>query len=333
MHIKEKFHAHSSPIIVVGGSYGGMLAAWFLLKYPHIVLGALASSAPVLYFDDITPNDAYDKVVTRDFQEESFSCYETIKRSWDELDRVASLPNGLAILSQKFNTCSPLTDILDLKNALEDEYSFGAQYSSEIVKLICQGIDTAPKDSDTITRITAGIAANKIGTAGYRNTSCLSISYDDDDFFDSETYDGWSWQTCTEMVIPLGRGNETMYFPMPFNITEFIQNCLESYGVQPRPHWVTTYYGGHDMKLVFQRFGSNIIFSNGLKDPYSSGGVLENLSESLVAIKTEKGTHCMDLYESSPTDPKWLVLQRKKEVEVIQGWLNKYYKDLQNVKV
>ncbi|CAM8926962.1 unnamed protein product [Rhodiola kirilowii] len=128
MHIKEKFHAHSSPIIVVGGSYGGMLAAWFRLKYPHIVLGALASSAPVLYFDDITPNDAYDKVVTRDFQEESFSCYETIKRSWDELDRVASLPNGLAILSQKFNTCSPLTDVLDLKNALEDEYSFGAQY-------------------------------------------------------------------------------------------------------------------------------------------------------------------------------------------------------------
>jgi len=48
--------------------YLSVLAAWFRLKYPHIVLGALASSAPVLYFDDISPADEYASVVTKDFR-------------------------------------------------------------------------------------------------------------------------------------------------------------------------------------------------------------------------------------------------------------------------
>ncbi|CAM8926954.1 unnamed protein product [Rhodiola kirilowii] len=318
--IKKTLGAHNSPIIALGGSYGGMLASWFRLKYPHVVLGALASSAPILYFDDITPDDGYFAVATRDFQDESMTCYETIKQSWDEMDRIASLPGGLAYLSQTFNTCSPLNDITTLKARFDKMYRSAAQYSSESVKLLCHGIDGAPKDSDIITRISAGIG-------GVIYPSCLEISFDSE----SETADGWMWQTCTEMVMPLGRGNDTMFFPSPFNLKEFIKDCKESYGVSPRPHWATTYYGGHDIKLILERFGSNIIFSNGLKDPYSSGGVLEDLSNSsLVAITTDKGTHCMDILNSSPYDPKWLVKQRQEEIKVIRGWLKKYYKDLQS---
>ncbi|CAI9768555.1 unnamed protein product [Fraxinus pennsylvanica] len=108
IYIKEKLSAHNSPIIVIGGSYGGSKNSPFIsmLRYPHIALGALASSAPILYFDDITPQNGYFSIVTKGFKEVSQTCYETIRESWSKIDKVGSKPSGLSILSQKFKLCS-----------------------------------------------------------------------------------------------------------------------------------------------------------------------------------------------------------------------------------
>ncbi|KAJ4841787.1 hypothetical protein Tsubulata_010534 [Turnera subulata] len=322
IHVKKKYSASNSPVIVCGGSYGGMLAAWFRLKYPHVALGALASSAPILYFDDIAPRQGYYSIVTKDFKEASETCYQTIRRSWAEIDKVASKPNGLSILSKKFKTCKPLKKTFELKDYLDSIYAEAAQYNDPPeypVSVVCGGIDGAPSRTDILGRIFAGVIAYK------GNDSC----YDMDEYkYPDETYLGYRWQTCSELVMPIGHERDSMFQPEPFNLADFVKGCKRLYGILPKPHWITTYYGGHDIKLILHRFASNIIFSNGLRDPYSSGGVLENISDSLIALSTVNGSHCLDIQAAKPSDPYWLVQQRKTEVQIIEGWISKYYTDL-----
>lgn len=38
------------------------------LKYPHIAIGALASSAPILQFEDIVPSETFYDIVSQDFK-------------------------------------------------------------------------------------------------------------------------------------------------------------------------------------------------------------------------------------------------------------------------
>lgn len=52
---------------------GTVLAAWMRLKYPHVAIGALASSAPVLQFEDIVPPETFYDLVSNDFRVRNFS--------------------------------------------------------------------------------------------------------------------------------------------------------------------------------------------------------------------------------------------------------------------
>jgi lysosomal Pro-X carboxypeptidase len=82
------------PVIAFGGSYGGMLAAWFRIKYPHLVTGALAASAPVLQFPGVVPCDIFNRILTSVYRvsldrnpdgSASGVCVENIQKAWTVL--------------------------------------------------------------------------------------------------------------------------------------------------------------------------------------------------------------------------------------------------------
>jgi hypothetical protein len=45
-------------------SYGGMLTAWIRFKYPNLVDGGLAASAPIFYTEGLVPRTAFFGKVT-----------------------------------------------------------------------------------------------------------------------------------------------------------------------------------------------------------------------------------------------------------------------------
>jgi lysosomal Pro-X carboxypeptidase len=87
-------------------------------------------------------------------------------------------------------------------------------------------------------------------------------------------------------------GKTDMFEPQDWNYESYKENCVSSFGIKPRSEWPVLFYGGSDDDL---RSHSNIIFSNGDLDPWSSGGVLDTKNEKLTIIYIEQGAHHLGL--------------------------------------
>ncbi|ERN16214.1 hypothetical protein AMTRI_Chr11g95870 [Amborella trichopoda] len=330
--LKKNLSAEDSPVVVMGGSYGGMLATWFRLKYPHVCIGALASSAPILNFADITSPYSFNNIVTEDFRSESENCYKVIKNSWQKIHETAQQPGGLEELRKSFRICPNYISEDSLTNWLERAFiytamtdypvpsSFLAPLPAFPIEQMCKAVDDAGDEQFKGIYEAANIFYNYTG-----DSMCFNLS----DNSDRHGLNGWGFQACTEMLLATGgRTQESIFPPYTYNYTQTQEYCQQSYGINPRPHWITTHFGGHDIKRVLKRFGSNIIFFNGLRDPWSGGGVLENLSDSIVALVAKEGAHHIDLRFSTEGDPMWLSEVRKREIHILSMWLEQYYKDI-----
>lgn len=333
--IKNNLTAKESPVVVFGGSYGGMLAAWFRLKYPHVTIGALASSSPILNFENLTSPFSFNSIITQDFRSESENCYEVIKGSWKHIEETAKQEGGLDHLRSAFRICKEI-DFSgdDIEGWLSTAYIYAAMTDYPTpsnfinplpaypVKKMCDAIDNPRTGRDTFAKLygAVNIYYNHTG-----DVKCFDLGSD----FDKHGLDEWSWQACTEMILPTEGNNEESIFPASnYDYNDLVTQCNLLYGVKPRPNWITTEFGGFDIERVLRHHGSNIIFFNGIRDPWSGGGVLKNISHSLVAIVAKEGAHHVDLRYSTEEDPDWLKEVRRMEVHYIRKWLSQYHHDL-----
>ena len=66
------------------------------MKFPNVIAGSLAASAPIWQFPGLAPCDSYNKGVTHDFEvaDETGKCAESIRRSWKEIDTIGQKEGG-----------------------------------------------------------------------------------------------------------------------------------------------------------------------------------------------------------------------------------------------
>lgn len=82
----DRINLNQRPVIAFGGSYGGMLAAWFRMKYPHLVTGAIAASAPILQF--VTDCNRFNTIVSSVFTVDQGNCSKNIRQTWNVIKYV-----------------------------------------------------------------------------------------------------------------------------------------------------------------------------------------------------------------------------------------------------
>lgn len=67
-----------------------MLSAWFRVKYPHVVCGALAASAPVRQYQGVVDPLKYNQIITNDFAKSNPVSVTQIRSSWNIISNFSS---------------------------------------------------------------------------------------------------------------------------------------------------------------------------------------------------------------------------------------------------
>jgi hypothetical protein len=164
-------------------------------------------------------------------------------------------------------------------------------------------------------RLTVDLFYNFTGQAG----SCHNLT-DEQGLATLGAGNQWPYQSCAEMVMPIGQYGppNDLFYPAPWNYTETVASCQQQFGITPQRTWIATQFGGGPADWSD---ATNIVFSNGNLDPWSGGGVVRNISDTVVAIPVVGGAHHLDLRASDPRDPPGVIWARQQEVQWIKNFL------------
>jgi len=132
----------------------------------------------------------------------------------------------------------------------------------------------------------------------------------------------WDFQTCSFLVEQIGTNGVTDMFP-PRNWTMdwLAQHCASRFDVTPQPKALVDLWGFDDL---VKAGASYILFTNGLMDGWSVGGIQRNLSSTLLAINIADGAHHSDLSHNPPSDDDTEDVREAREsaLAILNKWLD-----------
>lgn len=327
---KKEKNLEKSIVIVFGGSYAGNMAAWARLKYPHLIQGALASSAPVQAKADFYE---YYEIVTKSLNRHSEKCVESVKTAFASVEELLTSQGGADDIKTLFNLC----DVPDVKSPSD------LGYFMNMLSEIFAGVVQYDKIEDGQTKIAAlcnNMTAAHLGSPLQRlahvfsnQDICVDVSYKDvtsllrgiswNSPAAISTMRQWYHQTCTEYGYHQTSSSEKSIFGTLFPVDYYINLCFDLYGdyynkkiLDSRVRRTNIMYGGQLPDL------QNVIFTNGDIDPWHSLSVLQSLNAFSPAILINGSSHCRDMYSDVATDPDDLKKARATVRSIIGKWIS-----------
>ncbi|XP_049514837.1 lysosomal Pro-X carboxypeptidase-like [Dermacentor silvarum] len=314
--------AKHSNVVAFGGSYGGMLAAWMRMKYPHIVTAALASSAPFRMFPGLGSCDRFYIGVTQAFEKSSSRCSRLVSATWPVLDELGSTPEGCETLQAKFRTCHTLapSNYPEFRDWIRDTYTilaminypFAVTFLGPIpahpVKATCNILRSGAKTKESMVDAVA-----KVMNMVYNGTGKSPCS----DVYRTENMHAYRFQECTELIHPTcSDGVKDMFYPQEWDPEKFAERCRKRFGVTPDFDGMSKKYPLPDLKMMYE-----IFFSDGDMDPWAVHSLTEVPKRWYQLIKG--AAHHVDLQFSRHDDPDSYRNARGKARWIIGMWIGR----------
>uniref|UniRef100_A0A0B7A1H0 Serine protease K12H4.7 n=1 Tax=Arion vulgaris TaxID=1028688 RepID=A0A0B7A1H0_9EUPU len=329
-------------VITFGGSYPGSLSAWFRLKYPHLVDGAVASSAPLLAIVDFTD---YLKVVDASLRtaDPSGACNAAISTATGIIQNNLTTLEGRQKIKNLFKLCDDIdpnikTDISNLFSTFAGNFEGVVQYNKDnrafegavgtniTIDTLCD-IMTDTSLGDPVQRYAE---INALLLKVYEQ-DCQDFKYDKmidsmrETAWNSSAAEGgrqWTYQTCTEFAFYQSSDSEQQPFGHNFSIDFWTQQCADIFGDSFNLTQIVAAvkrsnidYGALGIKI------SRVLFPNGSIDPWHALGIIEDIGPDARAIFINGTAHCANMYPSTPQDPPQLTQARVEISETIARWL------------
>ena len=343
LHLRH--HYSASAVVTIGGSYGGLLAGWMRMKYPATIAAAIASSAPYHALSPTYDRPTYWAAVTNDtmFGVPSSGrpdlCAVNVNRSLALLKQLLETDAGQKVISHAMNLCPSTTRLTfeHIGNVVQATLNLLAMADYPFPSHFFAGSASRPLPPRPL-----GAACDYLRAANVSDTqSLLGALSDAVLLFINATGDvpclnatgnpyalgsAWEYLVCVDRLahsMPFynadGWPNDMFWRQPVYDRNRTASYCERHYDVVPRFGWIDSAFG---TPSEFAAAGySHIIFVNGKLDPWHTGGVLSNLTTTLVSLFGDDTAHHEDLFWPHPLDTPSVLKIRQQEQELLKSWL------------
>lgn len=289
--------------VLFGGSYPGSLVLWSRLKFPHIVDGAVAASAPLEARFNFKE---YLKLVAQSLSLYGGpTCINSLQKANANITRLFELENGLEILHDVFNLCD------ETEMTTSDKQLLQSILHSKVEKVIQYSKDNTLFDEPTLRSLSISkfcdiMNNNNLGSEVKRlaearrvmmNNSNQCLSYKFNEFVKRNRNVAWKmngmrpwlYQMCTEFGWFQTTEESEQPFrgvPSSFSVhlcTSIFGPELKSEDIIPSIELTNLLYGGKDIANTISR----AVLVNGGVDPWHDVSYTKSKNNVLISEAIE----------------------------------------------